>query len=130
MHRPGLCLLMRGFRRWVRSARNSTALFIASLSFFFFKQKTAYEIKILDILDIELESSFLVLARNMGKLTTVKTWSYLLLGPDTEKNIVDTGAQSPEIMQRLAMKGIQSEEMKLENQLAAHGVKMDDVRWI
>ena len=27
-----------------------------------------YEIKILDILDIELESSFLVLARNMGSL--------------------------------------------------------------
>jgi glyoxylase-like metal-dependent hydrolase (beta-lactamase superfamily II) len=90
----------------------------------------AYEIKILDILDIELESSFLVLARNMGKLTTVKTWSYLLLGPDTEPIIVDTGAQSPEIMQRLAMTGIQTEEMKLENQLASHGVKMDDVRWI
>jgi glyoxylase-like metal-dependent hydrolase (beta-lactamase superfamily II) len=89
-----------------------------------------YEIRILDLLDVELESSFLVLARNMGKLTRVKTWSYLLLGPDTEPILVDTGAASPEIMQRLHMTGIQTEEMRLENQLAKHGVAMHDVRWI
>ncbi len=89
-----------------------------------------YEIKILDVLDIELDSSFLVLARDMGKITRVKTWSYLLLGPDTEPILVDTGARSPEIMQRLGMTGIQSEEMRLENQLARHGVTIDDVRWI
>jgi glyoxylase-like metal-dependent hydrolase (beta-lactamase superfamily II) len=90
----------------------------------------AYEIKILDLLDIELESSFLVLARNMGQVTRVKTWAYLVLGPDSEPILVDTGAQSPEIMQRLGMTGLQSEEMKLENQLRKHGVGMDDVRWI
>ncbi len=89
-----------------------------------------YEIKILDVIDIELESSFLVLARNMGQITRAKTWSYLLLGPDTEPIIVDTGAQSPEIMQRLHMTGFVSEEQRIENQLAKHGVKMDDVRWI
>ena len=89
-----------------------------------------YEIKVLDILDIELESSFLVLARNMGTLKRVKTWSYLLLGPETEPILVDTGAASPEIMARLGMTGFQTEEMRLENQLAKHGVGMDDVRWI
>jgi glyoxylase-like metal-dependent hydrolase (beta-lactamase superfamily II) len=89
-----------------------------------------YEIQVLDLIDIELESSFLVLARNMGKPTRAKTWSYLLLGPETEPIIVDTGAQSPEIMRRLHMTGLQSEEQKLENQLAGHGVKMSDVRWI
>jgi glyoxylase-like metal-dependent hydrolase (beta-lactamase superfamily II) len=89
----------------------------------------AYEIKILDILDIELESSFLVLARNMGQVTTVKTWSYLILGGN-DPILVDTGACSPAIMERLGMKGIQSEEMTLERQLAAHGVKTSDVRWI
>jgi glyoxylase-like metal-dependent hydrolase (beta-lactamase superfamily II) len=88
-----------------------------------------YEIKLLDILDIELESSFLVLARNMGQIARVKTWSLLLLGGD-DPIIVDTGAMSPEIMQRLGMTGIQSEEMKIENQLAMHGLKMDDVRFI
>ena len=50
-----------------------------------------YEIKILDLIDIELESSFLVLARNMGQITTVKTWSYLILGGD-DPILVDTGA--------------------------------------
>ena len=40
----------------------------------------AYEIKMLDLIDIELESSFLVLARNMGIRTRVKTWGYLILG--------------------------------------------------
>ena len=90
----------------------------------------AFEIKILDVLDIELESSFLVLARNMGVLTRVKTWSYLLLGPDTEPILVDTGASDAEIMQRLGMTGFITEEQRLENQLALHGLKMDDVRWI
>jgi glyoxylase-like metal-dependent hydrolase (beta-lactamase superfamily II) len=89
-----------------------------------------YEIKLLDLLDIELESSFLVLARNMGKIARVKTWGLLLLGTATEPILVDTGARDPEIMQRLHMTGFQSEEQKLENQLARHGVKMDDVRWI
>jgi glyoxylase-like metal-dependent hydrolase (beta-lactamase superfamily II) len=89
-----------------------------------------YEIKILDLIDIELESSFLVLARNMGKITRAKTWGFLLLGPDTEPMVVDTGAKNPEIMQRLHMTGIQTEEQRIENQLARHGVQMDDVRWI
>ena len=57
----------------------------------------AYEIKILDILDVELESSFLVLARNMGIRTRVKTWGYLILGPDSDPIVVDTGASHPEI---------------------------------
>ena len=39
-----------------------------------------YEIKMLDLIDIELESSFLVLARNMGIRTQVKTWGFLILG--------------------------------------------------
>lgn len=88
-----------------------------------------YEIKMLDLIDIELESSFLVLARNMGKLTRVKTWGYLILGGD-DPILVDTGAMNAEIMQRLGMTGFITEEMKLENQLARFGVKMEDVRWI
>jgi glyoxylase-like metal-dependent hydrolase (beta-lactamase superfamily II) len=90
----------------------------------------AYEIKILDILDVEVESSFLVLARDMGTRRRVKTWSYLLLGPDTEPMLVDTGASSPEILGRLHMTGIQTEEMELSRQLARHDVKLTDVRWI
>lgn len=53
-----------------------------------------YEIKLLDLLDIDVESSFLVLARGMGTPTRVKTWSYLILGGD-DPILVDTGAASP-----------------------------------
>ncbi|HEY7346586.1 MAG TPA: hypothetical protein VH620_13555, partial [Gaiella sp.] len=72
-----------------------------------------YEVKLLDILDIELEASFLVLARGMGTTARVKTWSYLILGGD-DPIIVDTGASEPEIMERLGMTGIQTPEMTLE----------------
>jgi len=89
----------------------------------------AYEIKMLDLIDIELESSFLVLARNMGIRTRVKTWGYLILGGD-DPILVDTGAMSAEIMERLGMTGFITEEMRLENQLAHHGVAMSDVRWV
>jgi glyoxylase-like metal-dependent hydrolase (beta-lactamase superfamily II) len=90
----------------------------------------AYEIKILDLIDIELESSFLVLARNCGQTARAKTWGYLLLGRDTDPILVDTGAMNAEIMQRLGMTATITEEMKLENQLARHGVAMSNVRWI
>ena len=90
----------------------------------------AHEIKLLSLIDIELESSFLVLARNMGIRTRVKTWGYLILGPETDPILVDTGASHPEIMERLGMTGIVTEEMTMENQLARFGLKHDDVRWI
>ena len=90
----------------------------------------AYEIKMLDLIDIELESSFLVLARNMGIRTRVKTWGYLILGPDTDPIVVDTGASHPEIMERLGMTGIVTKEMTIRRQLGQHGVKISDVRWI
>jgi glyoxylase-like metal-dependent hydrolase (beta-lactamase superfamily II) len=89
-----------------------------------------YEIKMLDLIDIELESSFLVLARNMGIRTRVKTWGYLILGPDTEPILVDTGASHPEIMETLGMTGIVTEEMTMEAQLARFGLEHGDVRWI
>ena len=89
----------------------------------------AYEIKLLDLIDIELEASFLVLGRAMGTIARVKTWGCLILGGD-DPILVDTGAMNAEIMQRLGMKGIVTEEMRIENQLAKHGLKMEDVRWI
>ncbi len=88
-----------------------------------------YEIKLLDLIDIELEASFLVLGRAMGQTTRVKTWGCLILGGD-DPILVDTGAMNADIMQRLGMTGIITEEMRIENQLALHGVKMEDVRWI
>jgi glyoxylase-like metal-dependent hydrolase (beta-lactamase superfamily II) len=88
-----------------------------------------YEIKLLDLMDVDVESSFLVLAHDMGIVTRAKTWAYLLLGGD-DPILVDTGASSPEIMGRLGMTGHASEEQRLEWQLAKHGVGLPDVRWI
>ena len=89
----------------------------------------AYEIKLLDLIDIELDPSFLVLGRGMGTSTLAKTWGCLILGGD-DPILVDTGAMNAEIMQRLAMTGTITEEMRIENQLAQHGVAMEEVRWI
>jgi glyoxylase-like metal-dependent hydrolase (beta-lactamase superfamily II) len=88
-----------------------------------------YEIKLLDLMDVDVESSFLVLAHDMGIVTRAKTWAYLLLG-GADPILVDTGASSPEIMGRLGMTGHTSEEQRLEWQLAKHGVGLSDVRWI
>jgi glyoxylase-like metal-dependent hydrolase (beta-lactamase superfamily II) len=89
----------------------------------------ALEIKILSLIDIELESSFLVLAHDMGIRTKAPTWGYLILGCD-DPILVDTGARDPEIMGRLHMTGTVSEEQRLENQLGRFGLKPGDVRYI
>jgi len=88
-----------------------------------------YEIKLLDLIDIELDPSFLVLGRGMGTTTRAKTWGCLILGGD-DPILVDTGAMNAEIMQRLGMTGFIEDGQRIENQLAEHGVGMDDVRWI
>ena len=53
----------------------------------------ALEIKLLNLIDIELDSSFLVLARNMGVRVKAPTFGFLILGGD-DPIMVDTGAKS------------------------------------
>jgi glyoxylase-like metal-dependent hydrolase (beta-lactamase superfamily II) len=89
-----------------------------------------HEIKLLSLIDIELESSFLVLARNMGIRTTVPTWGCLVLGNEVGPILVDTGASHPAIMERLGMTGTVTEEMGLERQLRQHGLEPGDVRYV
>ncbi len=87
----------------------------------------AHEIRLLSLIDVFVESSFLVLARNMGTPVWVHTWGFLILGNPAGPILVDTGARDPEIMQRLGMEGRVDEDMQLENALAAHGVAIDEV---
>src|SRR5262245_46919626 len=89
----------------------------------------AYEIKLLDLVDVELDASFLVLGRGMGTRAVVKTWGCLLLGGD-DPILVDSGAMNAGILERLGMVGTITEEMRIENQLAQHGLTPDDVRWV
>src|SRR5438093_7482040 len=89
----------------------------------------ALEIQLLNLIDIELDSSFLVLARNMGVRVKAPTFGFLILGGN-DPIMVDTGAKSAEIMHRLGMEGWISEEQVLENQLATFGLTPKDVRWV
>ncbi len=89
----------------------------------------AYEIKILDLIDIDLESSFLVLARNWASHARED------LGlphprPGHRADPRRHRCENVEIMQRLGMTGYRHRGDDARGQLAQHGVKMDDVRWI
>lgn len=87
------------------------------------------EIKILDYGDIELESSFLVLGRDCGRTRRVPTLGFLILGGPYPV-VVDTGYRSNQIMEIVGMRGLQYHENMIENQLARHGVRMTDVRFV
>ena len=89
----------------------------------------ALEIKILDYGDIELESSFLVLGRDCGRTRRVPVWGFLILGGPWPI-LVDTGYRSNQIMETLGMRGLQSHETMIENQLKKHGLKLGDIRYI
>ena len=90
----------------------------------------AHEIKLLPLIEIELESSFLVLARNMGIRTRVPTWGLLILGNPVGPILVDTGVSEPEIMERLHMTGYVGEGQGLDAGLAEHGLDRSDIRYI
>ena len=86
----------------------------------------ALEIRILDYGDIELESSFLVLGRDCGR---VPVCGFLILGGRWPL-VVDTGYRDNAIMETLRMRGLQFHENMIERQLARHGVKVGDVRHV
>ena len=87
------------------------------------------EIKLLDYGDIELESSFLVLGRDCGRTRRVPVYGFLILG-GRYPVVVDTGYRDNAIMESLGMRGLQFHENRIENQLARHGLKMGDIRFV
>jgi glyoxylase-like metal-dependent hydrolase (beta-lactamase superfamily II) len=87
------------------------------------------EIRLLDYGDIELESSFLVLGRDCGRVRRVPVFGFLILGGPWPI-VVDTGYRSNQIMETLGMRGLQFHENMIENQLSRHGVRMGDVRFV
>ena len=87
------------------------------------------EIKLLDYGDIELESSFLVLGRDCGRTRRVPVYGFLIVG-GRYPIVVDTGYRDNAIMESLGMRGLQFHENRIENQLARHGLKMGDIRFV
>ncbi|MEO0822495.1 MAG: N-acyl homoserine lactonase family protein [Pseudomonadota bacterium] len=89
----------------------------------------ALEIHVLDYGDIELETSFLVLGHECGRVRRVPVYGFLILG-GTHPVVVDTGYRDNAIMESLGMRGLQFHENMIETQLAKHGLKPGDVRYI
>ena len=54
-----------------------------------------HEIRLLSLIDVFVESSFLVLGRNMGTPVWAHTWGILILGNPAGPILVDTGASEP-----------------------------------
>src|SRR3712207_6001918 len=74
------------------------------------------EVKVLDLGDIELDASFLVLGHNMGQRLEEPTFGFLITGGETPI-VVDTGFSHPEIMGNLGMKGWYRGDQGMEKQL-------------
>jgi glyoxylase-like metal-dependent hydrolase (beta-lactamase superfamily II) len=87
------------------------------------------EVKVLDLGDIELDTSFLVLALEPGQAQQVPTLGFLITGGEAPI-VVDTGFSDPSIMGNLGMKGWWRGEQGMEKQLAKHGLEMKDVRYV
>ena len=87
------------------------------------------EVKVLDLGDIELDTSFLVLAHDPGRPQQVPTLGFLITGGEAPV-VVDTGFSHPEIMGNLGMKGWWRDGQGMETQLAKHDLEMQDVRYV
>jgi glyoxylase-like metal-dependent hydrolase (beta-lactamase superfamily II) len=87
------------------------------------------EVKVLDLGDIELDTSFLVLALEPGQAQQVPTLGFLITGGEAPI-VVDTGFSDPSIMGNLGMKGWWRDEQGMEKQLAKHGLEMKDVPYV
>ena len=89
----------------------------------------ALQIHILDYGDIELETSFLVLGHDCGRMRRVPVYGFLITGGEYPV-LVDTGYRDNAIMESLGMRGLQHHGSMIENQLANHGLKLGDIRYI
>ncbi len=89
----------------------------------------ALTIHVLDYGDIELETSFLVLGHECGRVRRVPVYGFLILGGEYPV-LVDTGYRDNVIMETLGMRGLQFHDNMIENQLVKHGLKLGDIRYI
>jgi len=89
----------------------------------------ALQIHVLDYGDIELETSFLVLGHECGRTRRVPVYGFLITG-GTYPVVVDTGYRSNAIMETLGMRGLQFHDNMIENQLARHGLRLGDIRYV
>lgn len=88
-----------------------------------------YEIRLLDLGEVQLDGSRTVITRKPGIPVRVPVFSFLLLG-GTDPVVVDTGFRHPSILERLGMRAFQMPEQTVERQLAVHGLRPSDLRHV
>jgi N-acyl homoserine lactone hydrolase len=79
--------------------------------------------------NMTLDASGLVLFRNPGTKVTIPTLGFLILG-GKDPVLVDTGSRNAEQYAAFGMSAEQTEEMTLEYHLAQHDLKLNDIRHI
>lgn len=79
--------------------------------------------------NMTLDSSGLVLFRNPGVETTIPTLGFLILDGE-EPLLVDTGSRNAEQYEAFGMGAEQTEEMSIQSHLAKHGLRMKDIRHV
>lgn len=79
--------------------------------------------------NMTLDSSGLVLFRNPGVRTTIPVLGFLILGGE-EPLLVDTGSASAEQYEIFGIGAEQTEEMSIQHHLAQHGLRMKDIRHV
>lgn len=88
-----------------------------------------YEIKLLDLGEVELDGGRTVITRRPGTPVRVPVFGFLIQGgPDPV--LVDTGFRDTAILERLGMRAFQSEEQELESCLAEHGLRPQDIPYV
>ncbi len=87
------------------------------------------DVHVLDLGDIELDTSFLVQAQDPGRRQQVPTFGFLITSGEAPV-VVDTGFSHPEIMHNLGMEGWWRDGQGMEKQLAKHDLNMEDVRYV
>lgn len=88
-----------------------------------------YQIRVLNLGEIELDASRLVQNRKPGSLARVPAHAYLLLGGPAPV-LVDCGFRNPAILERIGMRAFQTREQELEQRLAEHGLRPGDIRYV
>lgn len=84
----------------------------------------------LNLGNIEIDSSLLVLYRNHGRWVTIPCWGYLVLGGGEGPILVDTGYRNEWSLEIMGMKGNILDGTGLENELAKHGLRPADIRYV
>jgi N-acyl homoserine lactone hydrolase len=77
--------------------------------------------------NMTLDASGLVMFRTPGVKTTIPTLGFLITGGD-EPLLIDTGSRNAEQYRAFGMAAEQTEEMSIEHHLAQHGLRMKDIR--